>query len=370
MKTLGLAREVLRPSKTPAVPVYLIHFVTGRCNARCPHCFIFNPNDPRFEGEELRLEEIERLARSLNGGVYNVSLTGGEPFLRKDIVDIASLYFEFGGAQVVSLFTNGFFPDRAVEAVERLTSRWPDRNLVVTTSIDDLFGAHDDYRKLRGGFEKALSTYARISAMGLPNVDLSVNVTVSHQNQDRLDELYDHLVRERGVRTLACTIVRGDPLDPESADVDLAKYERFAQRIDTGLRTGELDCFGGFSGASLVNAKSAVMRRLISATVRDGYQVPCYAGRLLGVVYANGDVYPCEILERPVANLRDYDMSLAKAWDSAEAHRTREWIWDTKCHCTFECAMTVNVLFNPRLSPTVMKETAVQFLGRRVARRP
>src|SRR6476659_10900363 len=67
-------------TKQADVPVYLIHFVTSQCNARCPHCFIFAPNDPRFAGEALTLEQIERMTRSIGRPIYNVCLTGGETF--------------------------------------------------------------------------------------------------------------------------------------------------------------------------------------------------------------------------------------------------------------------------------------------------
>ena len=55
-----------------------------------------------------------------------------------------------------------------------------------------------------------------------------------------------------------------------------------------------------------------------------GYQVPCYAANLSGVIYAGGDVYPCEILEEPLGNLRDADYDFRKIWFSGtKASRSR-----------------------------------------------
>jgi len=179
---------------------------------------------------------------------------------------------------------------------------------------------------------------------------------VSHANEDRLDAIYDYLILERGYRTLSCTLVRGDPLDPSTKNVDLANYERFSDRIANGIRTGELDCFQGFAGAGLLNAKSVVMRDLIPKIATEGFQSNCYAGRLMGVVYANGDVYPCEILEKPIGNLRDFDYSLPELWSSPKAAELRDWIWKTRCHCTHECFLTSNVLFNPRYYPKLLFE--------------
>lgn len=345
-------------SKRVQTPVYLIHFVTSKCNARCPHCFIFTENDPRFAGEALSLEEIERMTRQLGPEIYNVCLTGGETFLRKDIVQVCEAYLRNTKVQVIQLMTNGWFEDRTVSCLDYLSRTYPDRNFVMVTSIDDLHEAHNKYRVLKDGFNRALKTYEAVRALGRPNIDLDIGLTVNHTNQDRLLQIYDFLVLEKGYRTLSCTLVRGNPLDPTTKEVDLSKYKMFCARIAEGLDRGELDCFQGFPGADLVNAKSVIMRELIPKTLDKGYQSPCYAGRLMGVVYANGDVYPCEILDKPVGNLRDHDMSLPSVWKSRVAQEVRDWIWDTKCHCTHECFMTANILFNPVFYPKLLWEYA------------
>jgi radical SAM protein with 4Fe4S-binding SPASM domain len=344
-------------TKRSVVPQYLIHFVTNKCNARCPHCFIFTEGDPRFADGNLTLDEIRTLTESISPGLYNVNLTGGETFLRKDIEEICELYLTNADAQVIQLFTNGWFEDRTVDCMDRLSANHPDRNFVLVISIDDLHDAHNDYRVLKDGFEKALNTYERVRDLGRGNIDLDIALTVSHANEDHLDEIYDFLVHQKRYRTLSCTIVRGDPLDPTSKEVDLANYKRFADRIDKGLQNGELACFEGFPGADLLNAKSVIMRKeLIPKTIASGFQSNCYAGRLIGVVYSNGEVYPCELLDKPLGNLRDYDMNLPELWASSQTREITDWIWSSKCHCTHECFMTVNVLFNPTYYPRLLWE--------------
>jgi radical SAM protein with 4Fe4S-binding SPASM domain len=338
------------------VPVYLIHFVTSRCNARCPHCFIFAENDPRFDRRELSLDEITRMTRSLGRKIYNVNITGGEIFVRKDIPQICEAYIKNSGVEVIQLFTNAYFEDRVFDCMEYLSRTYPDTNFVMVTSIDDLHEAHNSYRRLKDGFDKALSTYERVRDLRRPNIDLDIGVTVSHANEERLDQIYDFLIKERGYRTISCTLVRGNPLDPTTKEVDLTNYRRFSQRIDDGIRGGELDCFKGFAGADLLNSKSILMRKQIEKTIDEGFQSYCYAGRLIGVIYSNGDVYPCEILEKPLGNLRNFDMSMAALWASERAVEVRDWIWDSKCHCTHECFMTVNVLFNPVFYPKLLWE--------------
>ena len=73
---LKLLPHVASPTKIARVPVYLIHYLTSKCNARCPHCFIFNEGDTRFAGKALSADEIDKMTRSMGQDAYNVMLTG------------------------------------------------------------------------------------------------------------------------------------------------------------------------------------------------------------------------------------------------------------------------------------------------------
>ena len=98
--------------------------------------------------------------------------------------------------------------------------------------------------------------------------------------------------------------------------------------------------------------------QLIAKIVRTNeYQIPCYAGNLGGAMFANGDVYPCELLiDRKLGNVRDAGYDFRKIWFSREAEASRRFIRESKCFCTYECFLTINILFNPRMMPAVLKE--------------
>ena len=64
-------------------PVSLVHFITNRCNARCSFCFI-DFNNPNAFKNELTLNEINKLTKSMGKSLLNVNLTGGEPLLQVD----------------------------------------------------------------------------------------------------------------------------------------------------------------------------------------------------------------------------------------------------------------------------------------------
>ena len=82
----------------------------------------------------------------------------------------------------------------------------------------------------------------------------------------------------------------------------------------------------------------------------------CFAGRLFGIVSANGDVYPCEILEdKKIGNLRENNMNFKEIWNSQRNIQTRKFIKDTKCNCTYECALSYNILGNYRYQFSLIK---------------
>ena len=85
-RNLGIASRLFIKQ---GLPVNLIFFVTSKCNLLCRHCFYWEElNLPK---NELSLDEIEKVARSLPN-LLSLSLTGGEPYLRPDLPDIAAAF--------------------------------------------------------------------------------------------------------------------------------------------------------------------------------------------------------------------------------------------------------------------------------------
>ena len=83
---------------------------------------------------------------------------------------------------------------------------------------------------------------------------------------------------------------------------------------------------------------------------------PCTAGATFGVIYSNGDVFPCEILEqKKLGNLRDYKMNFLDLWLDDKAQTTKKWVRDSKCSCSFECAWSYNILSNVQYTPRLVK---------------
>ncbi len=110
---------------------YLRLSVTEACNFRCSYC---SPNGHRRpSAPPLTLNEIEQVVRAAVAlGIVNIRLTGGEPLLRRDIVEIVRTIVAIEGVRDVSLTTNGYrLAELAVPLKEAGVSR-------VNVSLDTL----------------------------------------------------------------------------------------------------------------------------------------------------------------------------------------------------------------------------------------
>jgi radical SAM protein with 4Fe4S-binding SPASM domain len=353
-KVIGHGKRVFY--KKGALPIYLIHFVTERCNARCLHCL--GSFTSTTKNDELTIDEIERVSRTL-GPIFFLLPTGGEPFLRKDLPEIIRIYYMNNALRKVGMPTNGSLTETAVKGVRKILEIGKDLHLGVDISIDGIGEDHDRIRNFPGLFEKAVTTYRELKRLEreYDNFNVCIEITISHFNQDKLMDIYSYFLNELKIDNLIIRIVRGSPRDPRAKDVDIDKFEKFSKRVEDDIITKRLPGYSNFPLSNFVIARDIIGRRLTIKLLRERkYQIPCYAGNLTGVLRSNGDVYPCELLEEKFGNLREVNYNFKELWLSEKAEHIRRQIIKTKCFCTHECFITNNILFNPLMFPAVIKE--------------
>jgi len=87
---------------------YLRVSVTDRCNLRCTYCMPEEGVPFISHDEVMSLEEIEEVVRvAVSLGVWKVRLTGGEPLVRRGIVDLVAMLSEIEGIEDLAMTTNG-----------------------------------------------------------------------------------------------------------------------------------------------------------------------------------------------------------------------------------------------------------------------
>jgi len=153
MKIASLIRE-LSLMRRPAFDM-LIFFVTGRCNARCRHCFYWRNLGAAHEG--LSLEAIETISRTMPK-FSTLLLSGGEPTLRADLPQIVEFFRRNNQIQSVSVPTNGLRFDSIVTIAREISELDADLLVTFNVSIDGFAEVHNYIRGVPGAYDLAMKT--------------------------------------------------------------------------------------------------------------------------------------------------------------------------------------------------------------------
>ncbi|MDP2239077.1 MAG: radical SAM protein [Burkholderiales bacterium] len=339
-------------------PIQLTFFVTRNCNARCPYCFYLQSADhPKDDTEELSLDEIGKISRSL-GRLLWLAFSGGEAFLRKDLVEISKIFYAQNQPVIMLYSTNGLAAELIRDCTEKILKHCPESVVAVKLSLDGLDSAHDELRQTPGGFSKMMHSYRLLGELleHYPNFELGINTVFSSGNQDHMDEIIDFVQGLDRVKTHTISLVRGNLDHAHFKDVDYRKYRRAIERLEKNLKDKTSGIYR-FKGARLKAAQDILQRRMIYRTALEQTRVtPCYAGRLNLVLTETGGVYPCETLTEGFGNVRDFDYDLRRVMRDKPAQAVMRSIQDRRCHCTHECYLMTNILFDPRRYPALIKE--------------
>ncbi len=159
---------------------YLRISLTDRCNFRCIYCMPEDGVCQMDHDEILRIEDIERLVKVAAGiGIKSIRLTGGEPLVRKGVVDLVDSITNIDGIENVSMTTNGVLLPAMAEDLKRAgLSR-------VNISLDTLDPEQFKYVTRVGKLEDTLAGIDAALECGFDPVKVNA-VTVKSLNQDFL----------------------------------------------------------------------------------------------------------------------------------------------------------------------------------------
>jgi MoaA/NifB/PqqE/SkfB family radical SAM enzyme len=319
-----------------ATPPFLVLFINSICNLKCDHCFYWRNLNQR---NDLSLEEIKALARELEP-FENLNLSGGEPFLRKEFAEICRFFITNNGVKEIYVPTNGWYTDKTVTALESIFEEKSLRYFVCELSIDGMPEYHDKFRGAQNSFKKLIETYDQLAEFQKrePRLRIHSISTATNQNIEQIKQLTTYLyARCPAMDHHNLAVIRGDRKDPSLLTPDLGEYQGLYEYIRRLWAPREQERYGSSVEPMLQWAK---MR-----TLEEKRQVvPCKAGVISAVVYANGDVSVCE-MHKPLGNLRD--KTFREMWFSAEAQKLRQQIAAKECWCTTEVFLWSSIVYQP-----------------------
>ena len=353
-----LARKKILP---PGKPFNLTFSVTNLCQSRCKTCNIWEiyKDSPEKRSDELSLPEIKSIFQSM-GHIYLFNVSGGEPFLRRDFVDIIHAACKYLTPGVIHIPTNAIAEKQVVsktkQIIELLRTSYPKTKLTIKPSLDHIGQKHDDIRGVPGNFDKVMSVFKSLSDLKpeYEHLHVELGTVISRWNVDDIREIAEFITR----------------LDPDSYRNEIAEQRSEmlnlenpitpdATQYENAINFFVAELKGGMKQKRLFNRITNAFRleyydlaiRILKA---DKQVIPCYAGISNAHMTPYGDIWACCTLgyDKPMGNLKSHGYDFGSLWQSPQADAVRSYIKDGNCHCPMANQMYSNIMLH---TPSLMK---------------
>jgi MoaA/NifB/PqqE/SkfB family radical SAM enzyme len=275
--------------------------VTDQCNLACSHCFAGRSPQELSTSAPLSLAKIDRLFGELAGiGSFRVGLTGGEPFLREDLLEIIDS--ALAHRLHPCLTTNGLLITDTL--ARQLARRAP---LRLSVSLEGATAEANDAVRGRGTFEQVLH---RLRHLRRHHVPFGLSFTLTRSNTDQVEQCAA-LARQCGAEV---AVFR--PLYPVGRAFDsldrMPTYDQYADALKrlavSAAEAGTLQSIDPFSPE---------IRGHTSARIYGG--PGCGAGTLVASVSVDGHVSPCSFLGSMSGSGSLRDSTFSEIWHSDES---------------------------------------------------
>ncbi len=350
MRPLAWALSVIQNRLgTVPRPSWCTYLVTYRCNARCRMCDSWRAKP----GSELTPTQVADVFAKI-GRLDVVRLTGGEPFLREDMLDIAEAVLAASRPSgCIHITTNGSFPDRTVEFAERFSNPGLLRFMV---SFDGLAAEHDANRGKAVSFDTALDTVKRLAALrDRIGVQVSVNHTIisPHSLADSAELkriMHAHDCDVHSVLAYSDSAMYGaQRRGTKAGDLISTQYPLHAKLKDAdviGYTNRELRQLGVLRTWWLRWGKRYYLRGLrarLNGTPNPRPRPKCVALRSHIRLLPDGRVPVCQFNTETIGNL--LEASFESIWHGDQARAARRWV-DACTGCWAECEVIPNALYS------------------------
>lgn len=260
--------------------------VTYNCNSRCQMCNIWKNKG----GKELAVSEYSKLPKTLK----YINLTGGEPFLRKDLPAIVEVVKKRCPNAQVTISSNGLTTEMIVRQLEKILAINPD--IAVSLSLDAVGDLHGKIRGVPGGYDKIMRTFKAIKKLGIKNIRLAF--TAGDYNINHLNKVYD-LAEKLGVQMTLAAVHNAENYF-QTKDNQIKDFETFKKEFKTLIKK-ELKSWNLMRWARAFFAHG-----LLYFILNKKRLLPAFSGHNSFFLDPLGNVYPADISSKAMGNIKEY----------------------------------------------------------------
>ncbi len=318
---MSMAGTALKSNFVKLEKPYKLNFsITYWCQSKCIHCRIW---EMKPKGE-LTIEEIREFA-SKNTYFKWIELTGGEPFLRSDIVEIAKAFKEYSKElYILTLPTNSLCAHDLVERKLREILSLGIPRVAITVSLDGYRELHEKIRGVPGNYDKAIDMFKRLKELKkeFPNLYFVFGYTLNKFNKGEFHKTFE------AVRT-EIPDIRYNDFHINLAQVSSNYYGNANDdiKVNNSEVVGELESIlkkREFEIGVIPMIESAFTRKLVQYA-KTGVS-PMKSRSLEASLFMDsfGNVYPSIMWDRKIGNIKDASFDLSHLWNNEIAKGIRE----------------------------------------------
>jgi glycosyltransferase involved in cell wall biosynthesis/MoaA/NifB/PqqE/SkfB family radical SAM enzyme len=329
-------------NKTKLSKVYF--FVTSKCNFTCEWCLDKARSDENINDGlvgKLSIENLRILAKKNKLRVPFFVITGGEPYLRKDIDEITYLLYTEFKTTFVTIVTNGSFPDRTIDSIRRILIACPDLTINLQLTVYSTEKMHNEIRGGDNSYQQIVQLAKELTVLqqqfNSKQLIITTATNLDKINIDGYKTICDTIKNEIKPDQQIFSLIReGDgfinPPDdalerlPEILDFVRSNYSKTAHSL---IQTVYMN----------VILKTLQIYKEIRTDGKNRFK--CLAGKKFITLYEDGKVALCENRrDLRMGNVADYDFDLnelLKKEDAKNAYNTQ-----VKEKCTCDWPSTIN----------------------------
>ncbi|MBT4574952.1 MAG: radical SAM protein [Candidatus Cloacimonetes bacterium] len=309
------------------------------CNSHCKTCNVW-----KKKSNNLTISEYKQIFKKLGKSPYWLTLSGGEPFLRKDIVEICLELYKYSKPKIINIPSNGLLTNTIVKNVKLITEICSNSQIIVNLSIDNIAEKHDEIRGVPGNYVKVINTFKKLKALNIDNLAIGIHTVISKLNVSGFSGIANELMQLQPDSYITEIAEQRIELDTMESDItpDIISYCTAIDYLIHRIKNGK------FKGMNKITQSFRIeYYNLVKKILRDKTQViPCYAGVTSAQISPDGEVWSCCIKAESMGNLRENDYNFKKIWFSRKMKKERTSVKNKECYCPLANASYTNMLMH------------------------
>jgi MoaA/NifB/PqqE/SkfB family radical SAM enzyme len=330
--------KLLLKKPNPKDIVYINFAVTYLCNSHCSTCNIWDiyKKNPKKLKEELNFDEISEIFNKskLLSKIQTINLSGGEPALKKDFVDLCGFFIEKYPNLNLGIATNAVAPSILLNKLKEFVDIYnPNMKKVqISISFDGIGETHDTVRGVRGNFKNTLKFIKSVKA-DFPEMKQGISFTITPTNYK--DILRSYKLSKKMNMSFGIQFA-------QTSDFYVNNEKNFVwdnKKLDDVKIMIDQICSDLKSKQNLLQRLDDVngyfLKEMVEFQRNGRISNNCYSGTHSFFMNPYGDIYPCIMLNKKMGNA--FRTNFDELWLSNQSRIIREYINEKNCRCWTPC---------------------------------